>query len=287
MITGTLYVSFAVKGVDRTRRTLRDVFGLSGERMEPDAFLGTDNGARIPFPNDCWLYIVQSEQSVSPIGQFIAQKGPGLERVAFASDDIEAEFERVRRGGVQLSDDALVDTSLGRRFVVPAERVAGIKVELIQPAPEAWRSTSMNNDCGILSFQHIGIAVKDLVAAKEAFGQLFDLYPAPIVHERHLSFTTGNEYHWLDIAEGKRGQSDRLADFLEAKGPGLEHFCLELADIRDGVKRANAAGIRFFDSKIYTDRPNGLEAFIYPEYTTGVTIEIIEPYPTSPGYREK
>jgi len=98
---------------------------------------------------------------------------------------------------------------------------------------------------------------------------------------------TGNDYNWLDIAEGKKGQSDRLTMFLEEKGEGLEHVCFEVSDIREAVERVNAANARFFDNKIYTDRPNGLEAFVYPEYTTGITVELIEPYPTSPGYRPR
>lgn len=287
MIVGTLYVGFAVENVDRTRRVFADVFGLRGERVDPDPFLGTDKGARIELPNECWVYLMESQQADSPVRGYIEEKGPGLERLAFLSDDIEAEFERVRQGGAQLSDDALVDTPVGRRFVVPPRYASGLKFELIQPEPGTWQADAPDSVSGILALQHIGAAVKDLQAARDAFEGLLDLHPAPIVHEKHLSFTPGNEYHWIDVAERKRGQDDRLGQFLEEKGEGLEHLCFEVRDIREAVKRATGAGAAINEHKIYTDRPNGLEAFIYPEYTTGTTVELIEPYPTSPGYRER
>lgn len=287
MIVRTLYVGFAVESVDRTRRVFGDVFGLPGERMDPDPFLGTDKGARIALPNECWIYLMESHQGNSPIAGFIEEKGPGLERLAFLSDDIEAEFERVRQGGAQLSDDALVDTPLGRRFVVPAKYASGLRLELIQPEPGTWQIGAPDSISGILGLQHIGAAVKDLQAARDAFERLLDLHPAPIVHEKHLSFAPGNDYHWIDIAERKRGQDDRLGKFLEEKGEGLEHLSFEVRDIREAVKRATGAGAAIHDHKIYTNRPNGFEAFIYPEHTTGTTVELIEPYPTSPGYRER
>ena len=94
MILELLYVGFAVEDVDKTRRVFRDLFGLSGERMEADPYLGTDKGARIAFPNNCWLYVMESQQPGSPVHEFLESRGPGLERVAFLTDDVEAEFHR-------------------------------------------------------------------------------------------------------------------------------------------------------------------------------------------------
>ena len=92
MILQLLYVGFAVENVDCTRRTFRRLFGLPGERMERDTFLGTDRGARIAFPNECWVYAMESSQPQSLIYQYLEKRGPGLERVAFLTDEIEVEF---------------------------------------------------------------------------------------------------------------------------------------------------------------------------------------------------
>ena len=72
---------------------------------------------------------------------------------------------------------------------------------------------------------------------------------------------------------------------MAVHGEGLEHLCLEFRDIRDAVKQVRSAGVPLYENKIYLDRDDGFEAFIYPEHMHGVTIELIEPYATSRGYR--
>jgi catechol 2,3-dioxygenase-like lactoylglutathione lyase family enzyme len=292
MILKLLYVGFAVEDVDRTRRTFRDLFGLPGERMDPDPFLGTDKGARIAFPNECWLYVMESQKPGSGICQYLQQKGPGLERVAFLTDDIETEFDRVRKGGVALDDDAIVDTPSGRRFVIPPEFISGVTVEVSQPAPGHWVLDAPANISGVLGLQHIGVAVRDLETFCESFDRMLDLSAKDLRTDQHggeqkdVMIEPGNDRLWLHVTQSW-GENARVRQFLETKGEGLEHLCIEVDDIREAVKRVNLAGIPFFNHKIFTDRPDGFEAFVYPEHSTGVTVELIEPYPTSRGYRER
>lgn len=292
MILGLLYVGFAVDNVDRTRRTFKELLGLPGERMAPDPFLGTDKGARLAFPNECWLYVMESQQPSSHIYQFIEQRGSGLERVAFLTDDIEAEFERVRQTGVTLSDDALADTFSGRRFVVPAEHVSGVTVELCQPSPGSWGFDAATNISGVLGLQHIGVAVRNLEATCKAFEQLFDLRARDLRTNQHggeqkdVMIDPGNDRLWLHVTQSW-GENARVRQFLHEKGEGLEHLCIEVDDIREAVNRVSGRGVPLFNHKIFTNRPDGFEAFVYPEHSTGVTIELIEPYPTSRGYRPR
>jgi catechol 2,3-dioxygenase-like lactoylglutathione lyase family enzyme len=292
MILQLLYVGFAVESVDCTRRTFRRLFGLPGERMEADTFLGTDKGARIAFPNECWLYVMESSQPQSPIHQFLEARGPGLERVAFLTDDIAAELDRVRRAGVKLSDDAVIDTPTGRRFAVPAEYVSGITVELVQPSAGDWDFQAPPSISGVLGLQHIGVATRDLEATCTAFARMFDLQPRDLRTDQHggdqkdVMIEPGNDRLWLHVTESW-GENARVRQFLDEKGDGLEHLCIEVDDIREAVNRVTGAGVRFFQDKIFTNRPDGFEAFAYPEFTTGVTVELIEPYPTSRGYRPR
>lgn len=297
MILRLLYVGFAVEDVNDTRRTFKRLLGLPGEHMEPDSFLGTDRGARIAFPNQCWLYVMESQQPKSRIFRYMQQKGPGLERVAFLSDDIEAEFERVRRGGVPLSDDALAETPSGRRFVVPPEYVSGITVELFQPSAGHWIFDALANISGVLGLQHIGVAVRDMEATYKTFERLFELPPHDLRTDQHggkqkdVQIMPGNDRLWLHPTQSWE-ENTRVKMFLEEKGEGLEHICIEVDDIREAVKRALGGECPFddnpfTDNKIYTSRPDGFEAFICPKYTTGVTVELIEPFPFSRGYRER
>ena len=74
---------------------------------------------------------------------------------------------------------------------------------------------------------------------------------------------------------------------MDKHGEGLEHLAIEVADIRRAVKRVKKAGVPLFENKIYLDREDGFEAFVYPQYNHGTTVELIEPYITSRGYRYK
>jgi methylmalonyl-CoA epimerase len=290
MIYGLLYVGFAVEQVDATRRDFKGLFGLPGEGQPPDPFLGTDTGARIAFPNECWLYLMESQRTDSPVRQFIDRRGPGLERVAFLSDDIEAEYQRVLRAGVALAAPA--DTAFGQRFFVPGEFVSGVGVEIIQPAPNAWKFNAPACISGVLGLQHIGVAVRDIDASCDAFARLFDLHPGELRTDQHggeqkdVMIEPGNDRLWLHATQSW-GENARVRQFLDEKGEGLEHLCIEVDDIRAAVKKVKSQGVPLFEHKIFTNRPDGFEAFVYPEHTTGVTVELIEPYPTSRGYRER
>lgn len=290
MILGLLYVGFAVENVNRSRRLFGDLLGMPGQRMEPDPYLGTDRGARIAFPNQCWLYLMESKKSESPITQHLQTQGAGLERIALLTDEIEYEFELVRQGGIPMSHDDLVETPLGTRFTVPGEYLSGVTVEIFQAAPGTWEHDAPACISGVLGLQHIGVGVRDLQATSGRFETLFELEATDLRTDQHggeqkdVVIEPGNDRLWLHITESW-GENARVRHFLDQIGEGLEHLCIEVDDIRDAVNRATGMGVPLFEDKIFTNRPDGFEAFIYPEHTFGATIELIEPYPTSRGYR--
>lgn len=292
MILSLLYVSFVVEDLDQTRRVFMEVFGLPSERMAPDPFLGTRRGARIAFPNACWLYLMEPSGSDSLVAKYYREKGPGLERVAFLTDEIEEEFQRVRAQGIPLQDDDLVESLVGKRFVVPPDYVSGVAVEILEPRGDCWTCRTPPMISGVLGLQHIGIGVKDLDAAARSFQELFGLEPRDLRTDQHegeqrdVMIMPGNDRLWLHIVESW-GPRARVTKFVQEKGEGLEHLCIEVDDIREAVKRVTGAGVPIYEHKIFTNRPDGFEAFVYPEHTTGVTVELIEPYPTSRGYRER
>jgi methylmalonyl-CoA/ethylmalonyl-CoA epimerase len=235
---------------------------------------------------------MESAQPDSPVTTYLQTKGPGLERIALLSDDIEAEFERVHQTGVQVPDQAPVDTPTGRRFTIPAAEMSGVAVEVIQTKPGAWEHNAPRDISGVLGLQHVGVAVKDLQATIRQFGDLLDLQASDLRTDQHdgeqkdIMICPGNDRLWLHVTESW-GENARVRHYLERAGQGLEHLCIEVDDIRHAVVRVTSAGVPLYDDKIFTNRPDGFEAFIYPEHSTGVTIELIEPYPSSRGYRPR
>ena len=71
----------------------------------------------------------------TPVGRFLAQRGPGLHHVAYQVPDIEAALARLRDLGVRLIDESPRIGIRGSRvaFVHPASG-AGVLTELVEPA---------------------------------------------------------------------------------------------------------------------------------------------------------
>ncbi len=292
MISELLYVGFAVTDVDHTRRVLWDFLRLPSERMEADPFLGTTRGARIAFPNRCWLYLMESQDPGSRVFQHVREKGPGLERIALRTDDIEADVERLRANGVPAEQLNLAETPLGVRLVVPPERLSGTTVELLQVRAGAWEPCAPDSTSGVLGLQHIGIATNNLENALANMQKLLDLPSRQLRTNQHggqqkdVILLPGNDRLWLHMVQSWEPGS-RVATFLKEHGEGLDHICIEVEDIRKPCIRIIELGIPFVNHKIHTDRPDGFEAFLSPEYTTGIALELIEPFPFSRGYRER
>lgn len=290
MIVRLKYVGFAVENVNRTRRTFMNLIGLDSVASGPDPLIGVDRSALIPFSNECYLYVMETSDPCSSVYQHLEKRGPGLERIGLLTDDIEEDFARITEAGVPLGSDAIAHTPAGQRLIVPGEYVSGVTVDLIQPNKDLYTFEGLPNSAGVLGLQHIGIAVRNLEETVEQFKKLFALEIRDVRMDQHggeqrdAMIEPGNDRLWLHLTESW-GTNARVRKFVEEKGPGLEHLCIEVCDIREAVVRVTGFGVPFFNHKIFTNREDGFETFIYPEHTTGVTIELIEPYPTSRGYR--
>ncbi|HEX6761818.1 MAG TPA: methylmalonyl-CoA epimerase [Gaiellaceae bacterium] len=68
----------------------------------------------------------------TPVGRFLAKRGPGMHHVAFAVADLPAEVARLRAGGVRLIDEAPRPGLFGLQvaFVHP-EATGGVLAELV------------------------------------------------------------------------------------------------------------------------------------------------------------
>ena len=71
----------------------------------------------------------------TPVGKFLAKNGPGLHHVAYQTQDIEAELDRLRAAGLRLIDEqprtGIRDSRVA--FVHP-KSTGGVLTEIVQPA---------------------------------------------------------------------------------------------------------------------------------------------------------
>jgi methylmalonyl-CoA epimerase len=293
MITRLQHIGLAVENLEKACQTYEALFGWKAVDFRNDQGKGFQLDARILLPNECWLHLVQNWNPQSRVNRFLKSHGEGLEHVALQTDDIEGDVEHLRKIGVPVYENTIFNAADGFEAFVYPENAIGFTVELIQPHATSWGfDPGKLSGPNILGLQHIGAAVNDIHAAAERFKKLFHLGADGLRTDQHngtqkdITIVPGNDRLWFHLVESKDPEN-RVTQFMDKHGEGLEHLCVEVADIREGVKRVQAAGVPLYQNKIYLDRPDGFEAFIYPEYNHGVTVELIEPYPTSRGYRPR
>jgi methylmalonyl-CoA/ethylmalonyl-CoA epimerase len=107
----------------------RDVLGL--EPHPPEVADGA-NIVALPF-GDALVELLAPLQPESPIGRFLARRGPGIHHICYRVPDLDAALAACRAAGYRLVDEAPRRGAGGRRiaFVHP-KATAGILLELTE-----------------------------------------------------------------------------------------------------------------------------------------------------------
>ena len=125
--TRIAHIGIAVRGLDDSVSFYRDVLGM------PDVPLDDADGARIAglAAGESLVELLEAESPDSPIGKFVAKRGPGIHHVCFAVDDLDATLERCRAHGIRLIDQEPRIGAEGKRiaFLHPSS-TSGVLVEL-------------------------------------------------------------------------------------------------------------------------------------------------------------
>ena len=81
---------------------------------------------------DTTIELVASRGPDTPVGKFIANRGPGMHHVAFEVDDVAAELQRLAAEGVELIDETPRPGAFGHTvaFVHP-RALGGVLAELV------------------------------------------------------------------------------------------------------------------------------------------------------------
>ena len=130
----------------------------------------------------------------------------------------------------------------------------------------------------IKKISHIGIAVKDLDAAKELYKKLFQAEPSEdeIVAEQKVKvskFTVGEST--IELLEATDPESP-IAKFIEKRGEGIHHVAYESDKINEDLTRLDNAGFDLINKEPRVGSDNMLIAFIKPKSTGGVLTEVCQ-----------
>lgn len=125
--TRIAHVGIAVRSAADLHAFYRNVLGMS------EADLADSDGAQIRgyHAGEALVELLESDKPDSPIGKFLAKRGPGIHHICFAVDDLDATLARCRDAGIRLIDERPRTGAEGKRiaFIHPSS-TGGILVEL-------------------------------------------------------------------------------------------------------------------------------------------------------------
>ena len=81
--------------------------------------------------------LLQPLSADTPVGKFLAKRGPGLHHVAYQTDDIESELQRLTAAGLRLIDEQpRVGIRNSRVAFLHPKSSGGVLTEIVQPSHE-------------------------------------------------------------------------------------------------------------------------------------------------------
>lgn len=123
------HIGIAVRALDDLMPFYRDVLGMHVVPLD-DA-----DGARIAGveAGDALVELLEPANPESPIGKFVAKRGPGIHHVCFEVDDLVGTLQRCRAAGIRLIDEQPRLGAEGKHiaFLHPSS-TGGVLIELTE-----------------------------------------------------------------------------------------------------------------------------------------------------------
>jgi methylmalonyl-CoA/ethylmalonyl-CoA epimerase len=133
MLNGIDHVGIAVEDLDAAVELYRRTLGLEPAHRDVVESQGVEE---VLFEvGDSRIQLVGALGPDTPVGRFLAKRGPGLHHLGLGVDDVAATLQTLRAAGVPLVDESPRSGSRGTTvaFVHPAG-MGGVLVELVQEA---------------------------------------------------------------------------------------------------------------------------------------------------------
>ncbi len=115
----THHIAVAVADVDEALATYQNLLGAEFEHRETVPEQGVD--AAMVMVGGNRIELLGATGPDTPVGKFLAKRGPGIHHIAFEVDDIRASLAELEQKGVQLIDQQ------------PRRGLHGLEVAFIHP----------------------------------------------------------------------------------------------------------------------------------------------------------
>jgi methylmalonyl-CoA/ethylmalonyl-CoA epimerase len=130
----------------------------------------------------------------------------------------------------------------------------------------------------IKKIDHIALIVEDLDTALEFWHDALglDLSHVEDVPSEHaiVAFLPARESE-VELVKPTNEDSG-IARFLKKRGPGMHHICFEVYDIEETMLHLKSKGVRLINQTPEIGTGGKKIAFVHPESTNGVLVELYE-----------
>ena len=116
---GVHHVGFAVTDLDEAVETYGRLFGATLEHRDAVAEQGVEAASVLIGPSRIELLVPTGDDT--PVGRFLAKRGPGMHHVAYEVDDVGSAIAGLEHAGAELIDQ------------VPRRGLFGLQVAFVHP----------------------------------------------------------------------------------------------------------------------------------------------------------
>lgn len=129
-----------------------------------------------------------------------------------------------------------------------------------------------------MKINHLGIATKNIDEAlkfwQDALG-LENVHSETVADQKvRIAMLPIGETN-IELLEPTSADSP-ISKFLEKRGGGIHHIAVEVEDIQQTLRQLKTAGAKLIDETPRTGADNCLIAFVHPQSSNGVLLELVQ-----------
>ena len=129
------HIGVAVEDLDASLELYERDFGMQLVHRETVAEQGVE--AVLLDVGENHIELLAPTDPDTPVGRFLAKKGPGMHHVAYQVDDIEATLAALKEAGLRLIDETpRVGIRNSRVAFLHPKTAGGLLTEIVQPAEQ-------------------------------------------------------------------------------------------------------------------------------------------------------
>jgi methylmalonyl-CoA/ethylmalonyl-CoA epimerase len=130
----------------------------------------------------------------------------------------------------------------------------------------------------IKRIHHIAVLVENIDTSLEFWQTVLGIEPSHISdypqEDARIAFLPLGESE-IELVQPTKPDSG-LSRFLEKRGPGLHHLCLEVKDLPGLMVELAAKNVQLINEQPRVGEDGRLYAFIHPKSTSGVLVELYQ-----------